>query len=393
MNNSPKITHSPAPVPYGAGLEFVIVLILILFVGWQHLLFAQSLERQSQLIYPDRTVPSATQGNRVLTDVDCYTWLALSRQMIDTGEWRINHANFDNPPQGREVHWNSLLCWLLVALAWISHLLTGDPIHAALENAAFQINLLLVLCLGILWYSIARTRFGRWPTLVGLALLLTLPELQFSFMPGNTDHQTLHLIALLGSIGFLLRGGLGWTQQATGGLPSCDFPPTKQRALRDSTIAGAFGAFGLWIGATVQINTLILTGAGLFILSLFRLHPDPLDGRVLFHPRFWRNWAYSGSAFTLLFFLIQYFPGDMRMRLEAIHPLHAVSWAGVGWLLRRPSPSRPLCYSARATGIFFTIHSSCGFKPRPLKVCRFMPWEEAWSKVSGTNFLSCRCSY
>lgn len=314
-------------------MELLLVFLVMLYVGWQHVIFSSAFERQSQMLYPDKTVPTATDGNRVLFETDCYTWLSLSRQMIMTGEWRINHTTFDNPPHGREVHWNSLLCWLLVVLAWISHLLSGDTIYAALENAAFQINLILLVVLGGLWYGIARARLGRWPTLVSLALLMTLPQIEWAFLPGNADHQTLHLIALLGCLGFLLRGGLGWMPSANSNAESAPRDSKNGESSRDFIISGAFGALGLWIGATVQLNTLLFTGVAVALLALLFIRKTASMRDHEFDPALWRRWGYSGAAFTLLFFLIQYFPNDMRMRLEAIHPLHAVSWAGAGWLL------------------------------------------------------------
>src|SRR5471032_2489500 len=48
---------------------------------------------------------------------DTAHWVMQTQEMIARGEWRIRQVEYDNAPQGREVHWAAPLHWWLAALA------------------------------------------------------------------------------------------------------------------------------------------------------------------------------------------------------------------------------------------------------------------------------------
>ena len=65
--------------------------------------------------------------SQILQSTDGYHWVMQTQQMIATGDWRLRRVNYDNSPDGREVHWCSPLHWWLALVAWADHAATGRP--------------------------------------------------------------------------------------------------------------------------------------------------------------------------------------------------------------------------------------------------------------------------
>lgn len=303
---------------------------MVLFWHWQ---VNANLLRHQQMLLPGGEPATAERGYRVFPDPDVYTWLTFAKVAMTTGQWRINFTDSDNPPHGREAHWNSLLMWVLIAAGWIRGLFTGEAPFTALENAAFWVNAFQFFCAAALLYVILRRLVGAVPTWIGLLLLAWMMPISWTFHPGRPDHQTLYFIAALGTTGCLLRGGLGWLRTDAGGQGLLSLPDLREA--RGWFLASAiFGAAGIWFGASVQIT--ILAFAGFTVLGLVAFTPreefESTTG-ARYEPRLWFEWGVAGGVATVIFFLIQYFPGDMRMRLESIHPFHALSWIGGGWVM------------------------------------------------------------
>lgn len=323
----------------GFSMEILLVAAVILYIVRHDIIFSNSVLRHQEMLFPDPQEASATAGHRVFTDPDSYTWITYAKEMVSTGKWRINYTYSDNPPEGREAHWNSLLCWVLVGAGWLRHVLTGEGIYTALENGAFCVNSFQLLLGMGLWYGLARGPLGRWPTFAGLCLLVTIPNILWTFNPGRPDHQTLHFLTAFGSIVLLIKGGLGWFRSNTT-PPSASFfqPPLRKDAFKWFRAAGAVGALGIWVGSTVQMTLLLSTAAcalGSFFLIRRNEFAEQKKRGLDFEPALWFQWGLTGGAVTGVFYFLQYFPSDMRMRLETIHPLYAISWIGGAWLFTR----------------------------------------------------------
>lgn len=304
---------------------------LVIFWHWR---VESNLLQHQELIYPAGKPASAESGYRVFPDPDVYTWLTYAKEAMRTGEWRINFTDSDNPPYGREAHWNSLLMWILVAAGWWRGLFTGEPIYTALENAAFWINCFQFFCTAALLYAILRRFVGALPTWIALFLLACLVPVSWAFHPGRPDHQTLYFLAAVGTVGCLLRGGLGWVSTGAENCVVRLAPPALREARGWFLASAIFGAGGIWFGASVQIT--ILAFAGFTVLGLVFFTPKEEFASTpgaRYEPKLWFEWGVAGGLATVVFFLLQYFPGDMGMRLESIHPFHAISWVGGGWVL------------------------------------------------------------
>ncbi len=336
-------------------LLYLAVLALALVT---HIITERSLQQQQDTWAPDMPAASESRGGRLFADNDSYTWLSLAKQTVSESQWRINFTHADNTPYGRETHWCSLLVWLLVAGGAIVSLFSDLSIYAAIEQAGFFINLCLLLLLMAGWILCMRRLLGLWPTWLGLLLLLWLPDMRSAFFSGRPDHQTLHCIASLLSLCLLIRGGLGWTTPPGSTSAQPLSPPPLAKARLYFRLSGLTAALGIWAGSTVQVSLLVLLGIGI-LLGLYSCR-DAQDKRPYhYHSVLWIQWAGTGAIFTVLFYLIQYFPSDMAMRLETIHPAYAISWLGGGiilslltrWIITgdRPSIKRPLLWIAIAT--------------------------------------------
>ena len=65
-----------------------------------------------------------------------YHWLAQTQRMLNRGEARVRHIDYENAPFGRTVLTPSPYRWWLGFLAWCEHLATGAPSRALVEKAA-----------------------------------------------------------------------------------------------------------------------------------------------------------------------------------------------------------------------------------------------------------------
>lgn len=253
--------------------------------------------------------------NQILQSTDGYHWVMQTQQMIATGDWRLRRVNYDNAPDGREVHWCSPLHGWLALVAWADHAMTGRPWPAAVESAALYAGPLL---LGLFLLAVvpwAARRLGAWPAAWLAAGLVAVVPISGEFGTGSFDHHGVAAGCALLTVLFLLAAVTG-------------APETARRAVIASGLAGAAG---LWVNAATQIPVLAGLGLGALLgLRLVRAEKLPP-----FDPRLWRVWGLAGGGASLLFYLVEYFPSHLDWRLEVNHPLHALAWAAAGDLLAR----------------------------------------------------------
>ncbi len=265
----------------------------------------------------DPSSPTGYAGGRrsqILQSTDGYHWVMQTEQMIATGDWRVRRVDYDNAPEGREVHWSSPLHWWLGLVAWVDHILTGRGWVVSVEDAALFAGpwLLALFLVGLVPW--AARRFGVWPAALLAGGFVLVAPLGGEFGTGSFDHHGVAAACALLSVLFLLAA---WTS------------PADARHL--FLAAGIAGAAGLWVNAATQIPVLVGIGAGALLAHrLTRATPASAPD-----PQCWRTWGLAGGAASLLFYLMEYFPAHLGWRLEVNHPLYALAWAGAGdWLAR-----------------------------------------------------------
>lgn len=266
--------------------------------------------------------------NQILQSADGYHWVMQTQQMIARREWRLRHVDYDNAPDGRDVHWSSPPHWWLAFVAWIDHALTGRSWLVSVEHAALYCGpwLLGLLLLGVVPW--AARRFGAWPASLLAAGLVTIAPLAAEFGTGSFDHHGIAAALALLCLLFLMAG---WTAPAANARPAF-------------IASGVAGAAGLWVNAATQIPVLAGLGLGaLFALRLTRHQPVIDPGR-------WRTWGLAGGVASLVFYAFEYFPSHLGWRLEVNHPLYAFAWMGAGDLLARLGERRrsPIAFVSAA---------------------------------------------
>ena len=280
----------------------------------------------------DRNIPMEKRLPVFLSEIafDGYTWNRNAEHLGENGEWRVRHTDFDNAPKGREVHWSSGFAWYLRGLGEIHRAVTGDSLRNSIYRMSIWANpILLVLALGIFATMSAR-RFGPLCGTVIAVGMVAAPTFYEGFMPAYPDHHGLVAFALLGLVFGIAWAGGGWIQAPDG---TCFVPPHALRQARHGMIFSAVcGAAGLWIsGFSAGI---VAIGIGLGIISSVGLFANKATrSTCTYHPELWKFWGFVTAGGSLFFYLLEYFPNNLGMRLEVNHPMYALAWLAGGWAI------------------------------------------------------------
>ncbi|HTB63020.1 MAG TPA: hypothetical protein VK737_05470, partial [Opitutales bacterium] len=113
--------------------------------------------------------------------------------------------------------------------------------------------------------------------------------------------------------------------------------PNRAQARQWFIASGVAGGVGLWVSTASEAPVLAEIGLGaLLATGLFARGTSPQSWAKA-DPSLWRVWGWSGAATSIFFYLLEYFPSHLGMRLEVNHPLYAFAWAGGGEILFRLS--------------------------------------------------------
>jgi hypothetical protein len=300
---------------------WMLVLVLALgFVGWCD----HERQRRVELISNtanedaplDRGSPTGYAGGKRWLIVPehnnpTYQWIEDTQLMLARGDWRVRHIDYENAPLGRDVGAASPFRWWLVLVARADQALTGQPVGLCVERAALYADPLLHLLLLAAAAVFAAWRFGSYcSALLSLGLAVLFP-LAGAFVPGVADDLGLELACTLWALLLLVAGTLA-----------------DRHAPRWYFLAGVAGGCGLWISAMGQLPVVVGIGAGAVLAALAARGQkgEPLP---------WRSWAFGGAVVSLLAYVIEYYPGHMRLQLRVNHPLYGIAWLGLGELLAR----------------------------------------------------------
>lgn len=325
------------------------LLVLLLLAG--HIVFFTNHTDRAAQAFNQSTVPPDTIHGvpepRFFLETDSYAWLAHTRDLMNSDNWRLRHTFMDNAPYGRDMHWSHLLIWTLRGMAATLMAATEWPTARAVELAGVWVMpLFQFLFLGIAFLAIFR-KMGWLPAAGFVFACLTYESVAIAFYPLKPDHHAFQLFFLWASFACLQFGGMGWIPAASRSAGasrafwlSLPAVPERSAARRWFIASGVFGGLALWVGATVWLVGLaILALAMLPALPLFH---SPPKGET-YDPLLWRTWAAAGCLVGLVCYLLEYAPRHFAMRLEVNHPLYWISWIGVaGGLEQLARLRRPL---------------------------------------------------
>lgn len=261
---------------------------------------------------------------------DGYHFVLQTQQRIDEGAWRLRHVNYDNVPLTRELHWATLLSWLLEATAWCYSVVTGHSLTASCERVAPYAHTLFFVVILLTLVPLTARRFGSGAAstlALGLLFLRTIYEFH---LVGNFDHHGLIATFSMLSLFFLLAGGAGWVRAEsapTSGSDLAAWLPKEAGAKRWFAASAISGGAALWVSCATQIPIFVGLGVGMLLGAI---GSATADGPWRYEPRLWRWWARVGAVTSVFFYLLEYFPHEMGLRLEVNHPLYALAWLGGG---------------------------------------------------------------
>lgn len=307
---------------------FLAVLAVSLLAFVHNLLVDRHLTFASYVHRADHPIQTPLQRIRPEFTADVNMWIRYALALLEGKEGlRSHHTDVDNAPKGREVHWNSALTWWIAGLGWTWSQVTGAPLPAAVEHAAVWANLPLLIAFitGFGWW--AGRRAGA---LAGAMVALGVfghRSIYEGFMPAYPDHHGLIAAGILGvMLGMLFMGG-GWTRSGST-APGLGLLPMDEKSARRAAAWGGFwGGFGLWIStASLAIPIAMVPIAG--GLAALACGKSLSAAGARFHGSVWRTWGRVGALTSLGFYLLEYFPSHLGLRLEVNHPLYALSWWG-----------------------------------------------------------------
>lgn len=298
------------------------------------------------------TVTGSAQGNAELTPNNSlpipdqltasYHWLAQTQRMLNRGEARVRHIDYENAPFGRTVRTPSPYRWWLGFVAWCGHLATGAPPATLVEKAALWADPVLWGIILVGWVILAAKYFGSLAaSLVSIGLVSLFPFIT-GFLPGAPDDRGLAQALAIASV-LLLSTAVVAT------------PGNEKARHRWFILAGFAGGLGLWVKVSVQLPVLLgIVGGGLLVSLLTPRSKSQKTAPTPVLP--WRAWACAGAATTVVASLVEYSTSELwTWELSFIHPLHGLAWLGAGELLAQASTWLQNRTFSRSPGNLFLV--------------------------------------
>lgn len=254
-------------------------------------------------------------------------WISQTQQMLAQNEWRVRGINYENAPLGREVLTPSPYRWWLAFVAWLDHTMSGRSLGLAVERAALLADPALQALLLIVAVVVTVWRFGA-----GAAVLVSLGvagifPFAAGYLPGVPDDRTLSRACAFLSVLVLLAG----TRTARPVALAHNHLAPRPQGKRWFFAAGIIGGFGLWISVADQMPVILGVGLGALFASWICRRQGGVDGAWTLTPAHWLVWSVGGAASSLVFYLIEYFPGYLgEWHLRQIHPVYGIAWLGLG---------------------------------------------------------------
>ena len=265
--------------------------------------------------------------------LDAQTWVrhALSLIERDEGGYPLRYTTLDNAPTGREVHWHSAWAWTIALAGLLDHRLTGTALAPATERMILWLNPFVLVVLTIALSAWAAGRAGALAGSIVAIAAVGHPRIYEGFIPSYVDHHGLLTMSVFAMALGTCFMGAGWWREQDG--PASRILPISVSEVRLAAIFSALGgALGLWISAASVIPSIALLGSAGMLVLLAQGRAAQRAG-MRFEPNAWRLWGRVGGAASLGFYLLEYFPHHMGLRLEVNHPVYAAGWWGGGELI------------------------------------------------------------
>ena len=261
---------------------------------------------------------------------DGYVWNNHAEHLGEDGGWQMRSTHLDNAPEGREIHWSSAFAWYLRTLGEFHRHFSGDTLRNSIFRMSIWANPLLLIVALALFATLSARRFGPLCGSVLAVGMITTASFYEGFLPAYPDHHGITAFALMGIIFGIAWAGAAWVQKSDG--TAFIIPTSFKQARHGMIFSGISAASALWISGLSA--TVIALGVGLgAILSVAICGKKATSEGCDYHPELWKTWAITTALGSLGFYLFEYFPNHIGMRLEVNHPFYALAWLGGGWII------------------------------------------------------------
>jgi len=126
--------------------------------------------------------------------------------------------------------------------------------------------------------------------------------------------------------------GVGWWQARPAGSGTALLPTSPEEARAAAKFSAISGACGLWVSAASTLVPIGIVGVAAFATLIIQGREAKRQG-ANFDGDAWRLWGLVGAIGSVVFYLIEYFPSHMGLRMEPNHPFYALAWWGGGQLM------------------------------------------------------------
>lgn len=261
---------------------------------------------------------------------DAQVWVRHALALLEGDGLRLRYTEIDNAPHGREVHWNSAWAWTIAGFGWLDHWLTRRPLPQAVEGVTLWLPSFTLVVLMVIMSAWAARRGGALLGVLVAVAMVGHPRVYEGFFPSYVDHHGLLTVSVLGMVLGAAFMGAGWWRGTTEG--GSILPRSPEVARRGAAISALWGAIGIWVSAASLIPPIAIVGfAGVLALAFqgraAQAQGDTFDGDT------WRTWGRVGGVASFGFFLVEYFPNHLGLRMEPNNPFFAMAWWGGGELI------------------------------------------------------------
>jgi len=263
---------------------------------------------------------------------DAQQWVRNALDLQETGGARVRFTHADNAPHGREVHWSSSLGWLLAGAGHLRHAATGEPLALATERSLVWVNFGLLLALVIAFSAWTARRAGAAAGFLVALGMVGHRDFYDGFSPAYVDHHGLVTAAIFGLVLGAAFMGAGWWRAAVAGESAPLLPASLAAVRRAALISALCGAVGLWLNAASVIPALGFVALACLTIVFIGGRAARTAGAE-FSVVAWRLWGRVGAGASFVFYLVEYAPAHVGLRLEVNHPLYALAWWGGAELL------------------------------------------------------------
>ena len=273
--------------------------------------------------------------------VDAYHWILQTERAEEEDLLRLRRVDYDDAPDGREVHWAAPMRWWASALAAADRVRRGDAsAPPPLERVIPWANTLLLAILIVAAALLTARRLGPSASaLFTVGSVSTYPFYEY-FVAGYFDHHGLVTFCSALSVLSIFAGGAGWIRSevpergAAGASPAARLP-RRDQARRWFLGSAVASAVSLWLSAATAVPVLIGVGVAALVGTAWMARGAPAVPGAVIDPTLWRIWGLAGGALSLVFYAVEYAPGHLGSGLEVNHPLYALAWMAGGDLLYR----------------------------------------------------------